>query len=129
MVINGPADKKIFDKPVPPGFTPADYVLVPDTEIPGMGAHWVDLATPELHGKEFTSTLIFGSYNGKVNFIEPMVSQAFLENHPSFTGKVKLPKMVQTSGYYPGEFNVFYMPKENDYRVWFSKFVYMKAAN
>ena len=127
MKIGGPQDLKIFDRPVPPGYMAPDYVMVPGTEIPNMGVHWVDLASSEFHGHEFKCSMIYGSYSGKLQFIEPMVTQAFLENHPDFTAPMKRPKFALTPGFYPGEFGVFYDESENAYKIWLGKFTYLKA--
>jgi Hypothetical protein TTHB210 len=60
-------------------YVPAGYIFAPDSEMPQMGSHWVDLASHEFHGAGFTSTFIWGSYDGKVIFVEPMISKTFLE--------------------------------------------------
>lgn len=51
-------------------YLPADYMQAPGG-IPRMGAHWVDKTAPELQGKPFTVTFIYGTYDGKVTFYEP----------------------------------------------------------
>jgi hypothetical protein len=89
-------------------FIPAGYILAPKTEFPRMGAHWVDPTSPELTGKLFTSTFIYGSYDGKLNFIEPMVTKAFLESKPNFTAPVKVPAAYEKPGYYPTRYSVKY---------------------
>ena len=52
------------EKPLPLAFTPLDYFMAPGGSFPRMGAHWVDKETPELHEHPFTSTFVYGSYNG-----------------------------------------------------------------
>jgi hypothetical protein len=58
------------------GYTPPTYVPGPGG-VPQMGAHWIDFTTPELNGQPFTQTFLYGSYNGKVIFYEPMITKAF----------------------------------------------------
>lgn len=48
--------------------------------VPGMGMHWVDSASPELNGKPFTRTFIYGTWDGRVIFEEPMITKATLES-------------------------------------------------
>ncbi len=48
--------------------------------VPQMGAHWVDVTSPELNGSTFAQTFIYGSYDGQVNFYEPMITLDFLKN-------------------------------------------------
>jgi hypothetical protein len=95
-------------KPLPKRFVPAGYILPPKAELPRMGAHWLDPASPELHGQLFTQTFIYGSYNGHLNFLEPMITKAFLETRPNFTAPVKVPAAYEKPGYYPTRYSVKY---------------------
>ena len=61
--------------PIPSGYLPADYIG-PIGPEPEMGGHCVDVTSPELNGSPFTHTFIYGGYNSKVNFYEPMVTLA-----------------------------------------------------
>lgn len=66
--------------PFPPaGYLPASYVIEGGT-VPQMGTHWLDPSSPELPpvSKPFTHTFIYGSNNGQVHFLEPMITRAFL---------------------------------------------------
>ena len=65
--------------PPPPGYLPASYVI-PAATVPQMGSHWLDPSSPELPPTfaPFTHTFIYGSDNGKVIFLEPMITRAFL---------------------------------------------------
>jgi hypothetical protein len=94
-------DKKVFSQPVPDGYMPADYVMAPGTEIPMMGSHWVDVKAPELNGQPFTTTMIYGTYDGRVVFLEPMVAMSFIEEGKDFEGSVPLPEKVSKKGWYP----------------------------
>src|SRR6185312_7546133 len=62
-----------FDVPLPDGYMPPMYVRFPGG-VPQMGAHWGDITSPEWHGGGFTSTFIYGAYDGHVTFEEPMIT-------------------------------------------------------
>jgi hypothetical protein len=47
-----------------------------------MGVHWIDPASHEFHGHDFTATVLYGSYNGEMNFIEPMITRAYSRPGP-----------------------------------------------
>ena len=83
-----------------PAYFPANYFNA-GGGVPQMGAHWVDLTSPELNGQPFTQTFIYGSYDGKVTFYEPMITLDFLKNSSNFERNIPQPAKVQKSGYYP----------------------------
>ena len=64
-----------------PGFLPASYVIEGAT-VPQMGTHWLDPASPELSPKPapFTHTFIYGSNNGHVHFLEPMITRELISS-------------------------------------------------
>ena len=72
-----PADTVAGAKPLPAGEMPATYINT--GLVPTMGAHWIDVTAPELNGQPFTETFIFGSFDGKMTFYEPMITKAFIE--------------------------------------------------
>lgn len=69
--------------------------------VPMMGKHWVDLASSEFNGKPFTQTFIYGSYDSKVVFYEPMITLDFLKNTQNFERPIPQPSKFQKAGYYP----------------------------
>ena len=71
-----------------------------------MGTHWLDVTSPELNGQPFTQTFIYGSYNGKVTFAEPMITLDFLKKTSSFERDIPQAAKVQKSGYYPTKLNI-----------------------
>ncbi|QJD79307.1 hypothetical protein [Spirosoma rhododendri] len=71
-----------------------------------MGAHWVDVTSPELKGSPFTETFIFGSYDGKVTFWEQMITRSYLKTSPTLDKQIKLPAQYQTPGYYPTRYGI-----------------------
>jgi len=110
-------DLKKTYKPLPTDSTPAGYVLAPDSAIAKMGAHWADPNSHEFHGHEFTKTLLYGSYDGKIIFVEPMITRAFLETKPNFTEEIKLPAKFPKSGLYPTKYSVRYEAATKEYTV------------
>lgn len=90
-------------------YFPPNYIN-PGGGVPGMGVHWIDITSPEFsqpNPQPFTQTLIYGSYNGKVTFIEPMITLEFLKNTTNFERSIPQPAKYQTSGYYPTKFRVW----------------------
>lgn len=83
-----------------PAYFPANYMYF-GGGVPKMGAHLIDVTSPELSGAVFGQTFIYGSYNGKVTFTEPMITKAFIEANASFSRSLPQPAKVQKTGYYP----------------------------
>lgn len=81
-------------------YFPATY-FNPGGGVPQMGVHWLDGTSPELNGQQFTETFIYGSYNGKVTFYEPMITKAFIDANGSFERDIPQPQKYQQSGYFP----------------------------
>lgn len=94
-----------FDALPPADFMPKGYIRLP-AGVPEMGTHWADPTSPELAGKKFTETLIYGSYDGKMTFMEPMVSYDFLKNSPNLSKTMPLPTKFAKSGYYPMKYSI-----------------------
>jgi len=74
--------------------------------VPQMGAHWVDVTSPEFNGQPFTQTFIYGSYDGKVTFYEPMITEAFILANPTFERAIPQPAKVQKTSYYPTKMRI-----------------------
>lgn len=93
-------------------FVPARYVATPDP-IPRMGIHWVDAASPELNGQPFTATFLYGFWDGKMNFVEAMVTTAYLESVKEVPGQVvrfdvQHPEAYEMPGWYPTAYSIRY---------------------
>jgi len=99
------AAKEKFDNRPAPEYFPATYIN-PGGGVPMMGAHWIDVTSPEFHGQLFTQTFIFGSYDGKVTFYEPMITKAFLLANSNYERDIPQPAKVQQTGYYPTKMRV-----------------------
>lgn len=116
----------------PTQYVPAGYVAasvlanIPAgaAAVPMMGLHWLDVASPELQpppaGKTFTETFIYGSYDGKFIFLEPMITKAYIESLKNTNGMsraIPSPAQVQTAGYYPSKYSIRYDSATKEYRI------------
>ncbi|HET6567205.1 MAG TPA: hypothetical protein VFG50_04510 [Rhodothermales bacterium] len=103
----------------PPGGEPADIA------VPQMGVHWSDVRSPELQNllnnpseyQQFTRTFIYGSWDGRFTFYEPMVTRAYLLSHPDVTMSIPVPERYPTAGYYPQAYRVTYDAHAKEYRI------------
>jgi hypothetical protein len=110
-------------KSPPAGFVPTDYVLALDSGEPGQGSHWVDPTAPEFQGapRGFEQTFIYGFYNGKMTFQEPMIAKSIFDQRQSFTQPIKLPRLYSKSGFYPTQYGLSYDTAKREYRVFLDK--------
>lgn len=102
-VMNYMDEQKLEAEP-PAAYIPANHVTGPG--VPMMGKHFIDAASPELAGQTFTQTFLFGSYNSKVVFWEPMITRDFLKNNNSFERSLPQPAKFIEAGYYPTKMKV-----------------------
>lgn len=100
-----------------PDRMPEGYVLPEGTAVPRMGGHAIDPAAPEFNKQPFTRTFLYGFYDGEVIFVEPMVTQAFLETKPNVVEPVRVPTTVARPGYYPARYSVKYDAAKREYVV------------
>lgn len=130
---NDPAWAEKAGRFPPAEFLPADYAagstlggVTPAAEaVPMMGMHWLDVKSPELqrspHGRPFTSTFIYGSWDGRVNFVEPMITKAYLESVRAMKGGVShvvnVPARAQKPGLYPTRYSIRFDEARDEYRV------------
>lgn len=104
-----------------PGQTPADIA------VPMMGVHWSDVRSPELQQllqnpdpnayQPFTKTFIYGSWNGRFTFYEPMVTRAYLLSKPNVSTDIPVPQLYPQPGYFPTSYKVAYDAQAREYRV------------
>jgi hypothetical protein len=96
--------------------TPPRYA--PDPEgVPRMGTHWTNIDSHEFHGSTFTNTMVYGFYDAKMVFIEPMVTRAFLLSRPDDTKTIQVPERYPARGRYPRAYTVRYDATTDNYRV------------
>lgn len=106
-----------FDVPLAPQYVAPAYVQTPGL-VPNMGAHWVDVLSSEFQpGGTFTKTFIYGSYNGQLTFLEPMITLAYLQQHGTETTPIRQPQAFQRAGYYPTSYTVSYDHSPQQYQI------------
>ncbi len=108
-------------KPVPSQYMPTDYINNNVAEV-AMGNHLIDQTSPEWHNTPFTKTFIYGAYDAKISFIEPMITKAYFQGLASGTNTngcfpIKQPAAWQVPGYYPQSYCIRYRPTRNDFTV------------
>jgi hypothetical protein len=97
-----------FDAFPGPEYMPPTYIPI-SGGIQAMGKHWVDVTSPELsqnNPQPFTQTFIYGSYDGKVNFLEPMVTLEFILATSTFSRDIPQPIKFAKEGYYPTKLHI-----------------------
>jgi hypothetical protein len=109
-------EAKATNTPAPDAI-PARYILPAPHALPQMGVHWIDTSSVELKGAPFTKTFIFGSYDGKVIFAEPMITKAFLESKPQFTASLPAPPRGRAEGFYPESYSIRWDASSKEYRI------------
>ena len=108
-----------------PAYLPATYFNA-GGGVPQMGAHWVDVTSGEFNGQGFTQTFIYGSYDGKVTFYEPMITLEFLKNNSNFERAIPQPAKFQKTGYYPTKLRV--VKHDGVTEIILDNFVYRTAS-
>jgi hypothetical protein len=101
----------------PAQFLPPDYQLAPNTAEPRMGSHYADVTSPELKPGNFGNIFLIGAHGGNILFWEPMITKAYFESKPKFSGKLKLPEAYPVSGYYPTSYSVVYDAGRKEYDI------------
>lgn len=104
-----------FGKDPDKSMLPQGYVKGPG--IPQMGAHWLDPTSPELNGKPFNTTFIYGALDGNVTFLEPMFTLDFLKKIQDERLAIKQPEKVAKAGLYPAGYRFVYNAAEKQYEV------------
>ena len=95
---------------------PGNYIATPGA-VPFMGAHWISALAPEIHGEPFVQTFLFGSWDGRMIFAEPMITKAFLDSRPDFTAELPVPARHAEPGYYPSRYRIRWDENAKEYRV------------
>jgi hypothetical protein len=102
---------------------PADYQPTPDGSpnrtVEMEGRHWIDRTSPELvPGNAFSNTFIYGSYNGHVTFLEPMLVKTLLTPAVNISAPIKQPQVYEAKGkYYPNKYTITYDATTKEYIV------------
>ncbi len=107
-------------------YWPVNYMPGPGGEIQ-MGKHWADIVHPVIPGN-FTHTMIYGSYNGAMIFVEPMITMRYLK---SLSQKVSVPYFqpevyMEAHTWYPTVYNMYTNEDKSKYYITLSNFVLSK---
>lgn len=116
---------QFFAVAAPPG--------APAPGVPLMGVHWIDVRSPELQAmfgkpeafRPFTTTFLYGSWEGRFHFLEPMITRSFImskkeASEPSLRNEiipVSMPEVVGQPGYYPSAYRVSWDDEAKVYRI------------
>ncbi|WP_435182005.1 hypothetical protein [Halorussus sp. AFM4] len=107
----------------PPGYEPTDEI------VPRMGNHWVNVDAPEFRGEPFTHTWIYGSFDGELTFLEPMVAVDYLRNlRGREITSVATPDAFPRSGFYPTEYVVRRFRDQDAFAVYLRRFQLFDAT-
>ena len=99
-------DFKRATVPVPAQYLPSGYIDV-GAVVPRMGNHLLDSKSPELKDSlPFTSTFIYGAYQGELIFWEPMITHDYLRNTTDACLEIRQPGAFRQAGYYPTRYCV-----------------------
>jgi len=99
-------DFKRATRPVPARYLPNGYIDV-GAVVPRMGNHLLDSQSPELKDSlPFTTTFIYGAYEGELIFWEPMITLDFLQKTHNVCMEIRQPKAFRQAGYYPTRYCV-----------------------
>ena len=125
---------------LPTGLYVPPFYIVPGPSgaavaVPKMGVHWLDFRSPELQNisdpryRPFTKTFIYGSWNGRFTFYEPMVTLAYLLSQPSdVVTPIPVPAKYPLTGYFPTAYRVTYDEQAKEYRIALTS-LRVRAAN
>jgi hypothetical protein len=123
-------NEALFDNFPAPGYIPYQVIANPPFYfpylpipggVPGMGKHWVNLTSPEMapvNPATFTHTFIYGSFNGKVTFYEPMITLATLQGKTTINQPIIPATQFNPTGtHYPSEYNIWFDDRHDRHYV------------
>jgi hypothetical protein len=104
------------------GYMPLGYVTPPGQgAVYGqMGKHWLPIPFNYL---PFTKVMVYGTYNGKIVFVEPMVTLEYLSSNPDFSAAYSQPELFEKAGNYPTKYNIYRDAKTGNTKITLSNFV------
>ena len=97
-------------------YIPQNYIALPGG-VPMMGKHWVDVTSPELNGAFFTTTFLLGSYDGKINFYEPMITLDYLKTEPDTVINFPQPGSFERDAFYPTKYRIKYNDAKEEFII------------
>ena len=117
------ATSPLMEQLPPIAYWPQGYVPTAGG-VPQMGKHWINPLSPEISGGQpFTHTFIYGSYGGAFNFVEPMITRAFLLSGETVSMPYGQPvQFMIEDTYHPTKYNIY--KKEGFYYITLTEFVF-----
>ncbi|WP_016933102.1 DUF5602 domain-containing protein, partial [Rhodococcus sp. R1101] len=114
-----PAAARVPDpRYLPKGYAPSGDPLT--STVAGMGLHWVN-TTETGHDSaaehHFTETVLYGTWDGRQAFIEPMMSREWLASRPAIHEPLPQPEAYQRAGLYPTTYSVWWDEASQTYTV------------
>lgn len=118
-----PETDAAFNNYPPMGYMPADYFTPPgrDTAEPQMGKHWLPVNLPAF--LPFSKIMIYGSYDGQLIFVEPMITLDYLLSNVDFSMDYSQPEHFAKAGNYPTKYNIYHDAITGNTYVTLSEFV------
>ena len=112
-----------FNNYPPAGYMPADYITPPGdaTAEPQMGKHWLPVNMDDF--LPFSKIMIYGSYDGKVVFIEPMITLDYLRLKEDSSTDYSQPEFFEKPGNYPTKYNIYHNPDNGNTYITLSDFI------
>ncbi|GLQ53086.1 hypothetical protein GCM10010862_03440 [Devosia nitrariae] len=109
----------------PAEFVPAGYAPPPTPDpVPQMGFHLTDTASDIFQGKPFTEVFIYGGWDGRITFLEPMITLAMLESRATVVREIKQPARYSSPGYYPTQYRIAYDDALAEHQVVLENFIW-----
>ncbi|WP_367774025.1 hypothetical protein AB3G33_08085 [Flavobacterium sp. WC2421] len=113
----------LFNNYPPLGYMPADYFTPPDggTAEAQMGKHWLPLNLPDY--LPFSKIMIYGSFDGDLIFVEPMITLEYLLSNEESRLNYSQPEHFAKAGNYPTKYNIYHDAKTGSTFITLSDFV------
>ena len=113
----------------PAGYVPNTYFPSPGG-VPEMGKHWLDKNAPELNGSPFTKTFIYGTYDGAVTFLEPMITYDYISSGTQSSTAYDQPKyFAPEKKYYPTKYEVARDASKHTHTISLTDFKWREMLN
>lgn len=113
----------VATEPLAPEFAPPGHTDV-GAAMGMMGNHLIDLSSPEFNGSSFTHTWIWGVYDGRVTYFEPMIAVSYLKTEPRGCFTYQMPQRLPEADYYPTRYCIEYNVGRKEYTVSLDRFRY-----
>ncbi len=118
-----PETDAAFNLYPPMGYMPADYRTPPGpaTAEPQMGKHWLPVNLGAY--LPFSKIMVYGSYNGQLIFVEPMITLDYLLSNTDFSMNYSQPEHFAKAGNYPTKYNIYHDVLTGNTYITLSEFV------